>query len=454
MKSGFKLGLITLPIILLGVGFVAFTIANKPAPKQHEAVERATSVRVITAQLSTISPEVSGFGLVSPARSYQAIPQVSGTAEYVNPLLKKGGILPEGAVLLRLSASDYNLAIAQARANIRAAEARLAEIGVSGENQKSAMAIERETLALKTSDLERVETLYTAGTASQSARDAARAAHLAQRQKLQNLQSSIALLPTQRLVQTEQIEVYQASLSTAELNLARTELRLPFAARVASVEVEVGQFVGAGKSVASFDGVKTAEVEAQIAAADLLKLFRSNETSAKGAAINPQAAAGAMARLGLSAKVNLKLGQTIIEWPATLERISNTIDQKSGTVGVIVRVDNAYTSAKLGQRPPLTKGMFVEVTLQAKPVEGVVIPRSALREGHVLLADAQARLRRIPVSPRLVQGEIALIADGLQDGVQVVISTPVPLIEGMLLDLQPDAELMQALVGADSGASE
>lgn len=458
MKSGFKLGLITLPIVLLGVGFVALTIANKPAPKQHEAVERATSVRVITAYKTEISPVVSGFGLVTPARSYQAIPQVSGTAEYVNPLLKKGGILPEGAVLLRISASDYNLAIAQARANIRAAEARLAEIGVSGENQKSAMAIEQETLALKTSDLERVEKLYTAGTASQSARDAARAAHLAQRQKLQNLQSSIALLPTQRLVQTEQIEVYQAILSTAELNLARTELRLPFAARVASVAVEVGQFVGAGKSVASFDGVKTAEVEAQIAATDMLKMFRTDEADMDGAALNPQAISGTMASLGLTAKVHLKLGQTLIEWPATLERISNTIDQKSGTVGVIVRVDNAYTSAKLGQRPPLTKGMFVEVTLQAKPVEGVVIPRSALREGHVILANSESRLMRMPVDARLVQGEIALITGGLEEGAQVVVSTPVPMMEGMLLDLQPDAALMQALqaAGADTepGASE
>ena len=445
MNSGFKLGLITLPLVLLGVGFVAYTIANKPAPEQHEIVERATSVRVVTARKSMISPRVSGFGLITPARSYQAIPQVSGTAEYVNPLLKKGGILPEGAVLLRLSASDYNLAIAQARANIRAAQARLAEIGVSGINQKMAMEIEQETLALKTSDLERVEKLYAAGTASQSARDAARAAHLAQRQKLQNLQSSIALLPTQRLVQTEQIAVYQTSLSTAELNLERTELRLPFAARVSSVSVEVGQFVGAGKAVAVFDGIKTAEVEAQIPAADLQKLFRFNEAEKHDASTSPSVLKGAVNSLGLMAKVSLKLGQATIEWPATLERISNTIDQKSGTVGVIVRIDDAYASAELGRRPPLTKGMFVEVNLSAKPVEGIVIPRSTLREGHVIVADAESRLQRVPVNALLVQGEIVLISEGLEEGAQVVVSTPVPMISGMLLDLQPDAALMQAL---------
>ncbi len=264
MKPAFKLPLVTLPLILLGVGFIAYTIATKPAPEQFEAQERATAVRVITARKSALAPVAIGFGLVTPARSYQAIPQVSGTAEYVNPMLKKGDILPAGAVLLRLSTSDYNLAIAQAKANIRAAQARLAEISVSGENQQSALAIELEALALKAGDLDRVERLYAAGTASQSARDLSKSAHLAQRQKVQNLQSSLALLPTQKLVQTEQIAVYEATLATAQLNLERTELHLPFAARVASVSVEVGQLVVSGKAIATFDGVKTAEVEAQM----------------------------------------------------------------------------------------------------------------------------------------------------------------------------------------------
>ncbi|MCK4712258.1 MAG: hypothetical protein KAT26_05195, partial [Marinosulfonomonas sp.] len=345
MRSGFKLVLMTLPLVLAGVGFVAYTIVTKPAPEQIKITERATAVRVITAVKTSLAPTASGFGLIAPARTFDAIPQVTGTADYVNPLLKKGDILPQGAVLLRLSASDYNLAIAQARANIRAAEARLAEITVSEGHLKASLEIEELTLALKDKDLDRVERLFAAGTASQSARDGAQTAHLAQRQKVQGLQSSIALLPTQRLVQTEQIAVYQASLETAELNLARTELRLPFAARVASVSVEVGQLVVSGKPVATFDGIKTAEVEAQIPAADLQILFQPNGTDTQSFALNPAAITDVLSVLGLTAKVRLKLGQSTIEWPATLDRISNTIDQKSGTVVGIVRIDNAYTSA-------------------------------------------------------------------------------------------------------------
>lgn len=450
MKSGFKLVLVTLPLVLLGVGFVAYTIKTKPAPEQFEAVERAAAVRVVTARRSALAPTATGFGLITPARSYQAIPQVSGTAEYVNPMLKKGDILPEGAVLLRLSPSDYNLAIAQARANIRAAQARLAEIAVSKANQGLALEIEQDVLALKSGDLERLEKLYAAGTASQTARDGAKAAYLGQRQKVQNLLSTLALLPTQQLVQREQIAVYNASLATAELNLSRTELRLPFAARVASVSVEVGQLVLSGKAVASFDGVKAAEVEAQIPAADLQMLFQPNGADDQAVSLNTSAITRVLSDLGLTANVRLKLGQSTIEWPAVLDRISNTIDQKSGTVGVILRIDNAYTSAELGSRPPLTKGMFVEVTLAAKPVKGIIIPRSALRGGEVMIVDAESRLERVAVDAYLVQGDVALITGGLPVDAQIVVSTPVPVIEGMLLDLHPDTALMDMLAAAGS----
>ncbi len=88
----------------------------------------------------------------------------------------------------------------------------------------------------------------------------------------------------------------------------------------------------------------------------------------------------------------MRLGGEQIDWVGTVNRTSDTIDPQTGTFGVIVRVDNAYTSASPGRRPPLTKGMFVEVSLQAPPRIGLVVPRSAVRNGRVLLVDGDSRL--------------------------------------------------------------
>jgi RND family efflux transporter MFP subunit len=445
MRSGLKLLLITLPLTLTGVGFLAFTVANKAPPTRTELAERTTAVRVITASPVEITPQISGFGLVKPARTYEAIAQVGGTADYVNPALQKGAILPAGTVLLRLSPTDFNLAIAQATANIRAAEARLAEMTVSAANLSAALEIERETLALKTRDLERAERLFKSGSVAQTTRDNARAAQLAQRQKVQNVESSRALLPTQRAVQSEQIAVYQANLDTAKLNLARTELTLPFAARVASVALEVGQFVRAGATTAQFDGVDAAEVEAQVSVADLRDLLQLSLPKNAPAIVDPAAMNDALRSLGLSASVSLRLGDEQIVWQGRVDRISDTIDPKTGTLGVIVRVDNAYTSAEPGARPPLTKGMFVEVNLQAPPLVGLVLPRNAVQNGRVLLVDGDNRLRVGQVSTLLVQDDITMIASGLEEGARVVVSAISPVIDGMLLETTEDMALTARL---------
>jgi RND family efflux transporter MFP subunit len=239
--------------------------------------------------------------------------------------------------------------------------------------------------------------------------------------------------------------VYQASLASAELNLARSEIRLPFVARVALATVEQGQFVKAGQTIASFDGIAAADVEAQVSVADLSRLLGDARAQAGLLAFDPESMSSVLKELGIEATVRLQLGEQVAEWPATLDRISNVIDPKSGTFGVIVRVENSYG----GQgRPPLTKGMFVEVELTAPPTTGVVIPRAALDQGRVLLADSENRLVVQPVQPTLVQGDIVLINEGLPAGSRVVVSTPRPVIPSMLLEITRDEALMQSLAGA------
>ncbi len=445
MKPIVKLIGITLPVVVAGALVLGNIVANKAPPARVELTERATAVRVIEAREMAVRPSLTGFGLVAPGRTYEAIAQVAGTAAYVNPALRKGEILPEGAVLLRLSPEDFNLAIAQARANIRAAEARLAELTVSEQNQRAALEIEEAALALKATDLARSESLFASQAISETVLDGARAAHLAQSQKVLNIQSALDLLPSQRAAQREQIAVYQANLASAELNLARSELRLPFAARVSQATVEQGQFVKAGQTIAGLDGIAAAEVEAQVPVSGLSALLGEARAQAGLLAFDPETMSEVLQSLGIEATVRLRLGDDFVEWPARLDRISNVIDPKSGTLGVIVRVEGAYGR---GGRPPLTRGMFVEVVLRAPPVTGVVIPRAALDQGRVLLADGARRLVVQPVEPALVQGDIALVKAGLPAGSRVVVSTPRPVIPGMLLTIETDEALMQRLAEA------
>ncbi|KAG1648303.1 Tetracycline repressor protein class A [Nymphon striatum] len=306
MNKVFKLSLITLPIAAIGVGILAFVVSNSAPPTRIELAERAHAVRVVTAQTTDIVPNAVGFGLVTPARSFAAIAEVSGTVEYLHPDLRDGQILLAGAVLLRL------------------APARLAELDVAESNQRAALEIKQEALAVKASDLARAEALFTAGTMTQTARDAVRAAHLVQRQKAQSAQSALALIPTQREVQAEQVAIYQTTLATAQRNLDRSELTLPFAARVATHSVEVGQFLSAGHTAATLDSVDAAEVEVQLPMQTLRSLLRPDLSQGPGLPMDPTQMGVVLRDRGLSAEVRLRLGEEQVTWPAAVDRISAT----------------------------------------------------------------------------------------------------------------------------------
>ena len=55
----------------------------------------------------------------------------------------------------------------------------------------------------------------------------------------------------------------------------------------------------------------------------------------------------------------------------------------------------AYAKAAPGERPPLTKGMFVEIEIRAaRQQEHLVVPRSALHDGQLYVVSADKRRGR------------------------------------------------------------
>ena len=445
MRSGLKLLLLTLPLAAVGVGFLAYTVQTKTPPAQVAPGEAAVPIRVITAIETALRPMVTGYGLVAPAETFDAIAEVGGTVAWVNPALERGAFLPAGADLVRIATDDYDLALAQAEANIRAAVAQQAELAVSQDNQRAALAIENDILALRAEELARAETLFAGGSRAQAAVDTARAAWLVQRQKVQSIESVLALIPAQRAGLDETVASARIAGETARLNLARTTLTLPFAARVAQVAVETGRFLRAGEVAAVLDGTARTKVEAQVPAAELRRLLRLSAPDAAAFAVDPAAMTQVLRGLDLTAELRLDLDSDTLTWPGRVDRVSDTIDPRAGTLGVIVVVDATGAQAMPGARLPLTKGMFVEVIIAGRPVIGHAVPRGAVHDGAVHVVGTGSRLQRRPVEIAFIQDRIAMISDGLAEGDEIVVTDiPVP-VEGALLAPVADHDLAATL---------
>jgi hypothetical protein len=90
--------------------------------------------------------------------------------------------------------------------------------------------------------------------------------------------------------------------------------------------------------------------------------------------------------------------------------------------------------------------MFVQVVLKGKQqADQIILPRSTIKNGAVYLADENNRLQRQPVEILYNQGDISVIANGIEAGQSIVISDLVPAVSGMLLQTVTDQQMQSLL---------
>lgn len=446
--------LLILPPIALAVAVFVYVSNNKKQPEQHAASEVARAVRVIDAQKVAVVPTVRGFGVVRPGKEWVATAQVAGEIIKVDPALKKGALIKAGTVIVTISPVDYELAIAQARANIRSTDAKIREFSVSRKNTGDLLAIEKKALAIREGELARQKQLVKQGTVSRTSFDRETRDTIVQRKKVQDLENALRLLPTQLAVQKEQRAVFVAQLEVAKLNLARTKIKVPFNGRVSESDAEVAQYAQPGKTLAKVDSVATAEVEAQIPVNQMMGLLRATSGGkfVRGAANRP--VSEMVRRLGLELKILLDTGTQTVSWDAKLARISDTIDPKTRTVGLIGVVEGAYSKAVIGIRPPLARGLFVEMVVTGKAHGSqIIVPRLALKNGSVFVMNKNNRLEVRAVKTGLVQDDFAVVSDGLVEGEKVVVSDLSPAVAGMLLVGEVDKALSEKIAAQAKGGS-
>ena len=445
--------LLIVPPIVVGIAVLAYVVANKTPPPRIPASELARYVRVINIVEMPVVPRILGYGSVKPEKIWTASAEVSGTVIFVHPDFKKGAILSAGTEIVRISPADYELAISQAEANIHAIDAQLTELGINEQNTRESLKIEERALEVNEKELQRKRSLLRRSAVSQASVDQEQRNTLAQRRKVQDLENSLRLIPSQKALRREERTVNEAKLSAARLDLERTHIRLPFDARIAEQNVEQTQYAQVGQTLGVADSMGAAEIDAQIP----ISRFRSLLSGVSNSPVNITSGSfQAMAeRYGFEALVRLRLDGRTVAWKAQFSRLSDTIDPTTRTLGMIASVDGSYARAVPGYRPPLVKGMFVEVELRARPIEDkVVVPRSVINGNRIYVAGADNRLQVRTVNLGLQQGSLAVVTEGLKAGDRVVVSDLAPAIEGMLLKVVTDDKLMAQLKSEASGAGD
>ena len=443
--------LLIFPPIFVGVALVALMVASRSGPEKAPLAERSRLVRAIAAPKIEIVPRALGYGYVQPGRVWQAVAQVAGKIVEKHPLLKQGAIIAEGEVLLRIDPTDYELALRRIDGDIRGVRAALAELKIDEGNIRSSLAIDRRALELVERELGRKRTLRTRGNISQAALDNEERSVLERQQAVQQQTNALNLIPTRRETLDARLATLGAERAEANENIARTTISAPFDGRIADVNVERTQYVAIGEVLAVADSIDVAEIAAQIPVDKLLPLIPPD--LGVGLDISPGNIGRLIELLGFTAAVRLTAGEVTYEWPARFTRIRETVDPITRTVGVVVAVEEPYRSVRLGERPPLAKNMYVAVELVGRQQPAaIVVPRSAVHEGMIYVANANNRLERRTVVIGFRQSDFATVIEGLEHGERVIVSDLSPAVEGMLLRVVEAPELLERLRAQALGA--
>ena len=419
-----------LPPIVVGIAAVVFfKLTEEPIPRQDSA-NSLPKLPAIQLQPSSFRPQVVGFGTAEPIRTWTAIAEVRGTIAEIHPRLKSGNLISEDDLhpLVGLDDTDYQLQVGQRQADLDAAQAKLAELEASAKADTKSLAIERDLLQLRQSEVQRLERLQASRSISESELDQTRSVYFQQRQAVQRLENSLDLYPSRIAAAQASVALAESQLKTARRDLERTKIQAPFSGLLSGVDLQVGQVVNQGQSLFRMLDTSTVEVTAQFTLAQVRQLFPSQNLPRR----RPTDPARPFPE-DVRAVVVSRSGDVTFEYPGRPVRLSERIDDRTRTLTVVIEVENssADESTTSGQ-PWLRPGTFCEVRLEGPVVAaGLVVPSTAVVGGHAWVAvpqDAHYRLQAVTVQPEAYAEDRVLVTNGLEIG-QWLIVQPSPAWE-------------------------
>lgn len=322
-----RIGLALVVIVLALAGF-RLLVATKPVNQKKDRTIRATPVEVQALTIKDHKINIVAHGSVVPAVEVQIRPEVPGRIVQIHPQLVSGGRLRKGEILLRIDPRDYELDLAQKKAQLIQAQAALQqELG-------------RQNVAQVEWDLYRKE------------------------ENSQAHPSGLALRRPQLLAAQAQLESSRIAVARADLARKRCTLRSPFNALVLSESIDVGQWISSQTAIATLVDSDQYWVELSIRPEQIQFVrFQRSKTDP-----------------GSKAVIVLETGKQSVNWKGQVIRLLGSLDPIGRMARVVVSVENPLAEH------PLLLGSYVTVQIQGDSLPDVIeVPRRALYQGDKLL---------------------------------------------------------------------
>jgi len=372
-------------VVLLAVaGGVWFVMAGSRAVPVQAAVAQAMPATGTSASV------LDATGYVTARRSATVSAQITGTLTAV--LIEEGDHVEDGQVLARLDDTAQRAQLAQAEAQLHAAQATLVQWQSQLEQARR--------------DWKRADDMVGRKLVSQQA--------------VEQAHTQVETLAAQVATQRKMIELGEASVSAAQVQLGYCTVRAPFTGVVIAKAAQVGEIV----SPLSAGGGFTRTGVGTIVDMDSLEI-EVDVTESYINRVQPKQPAQAI----LDAYPDWKI-------PAHVIAIIPTADRGKATVKVRVAIEQ--------KDPRILPDMGVRVSFleegkkaDAPPPKGVLVPVAAIvqRAGKsAVFAIENDRARLTAVTPGPTYNDLRLV-EGIGPGTKVVRQPPAELADGAKVEI-------------------
>jgi multidrug efflux system membrane fusion protein len=338
--------------------------ASEPA---KAAAAPATPVTVATVQPKDVTSWQEFSGRLEAVDRVQVRPRVAGAIQAVH--FREGALVKQGDLLVTIDPATYEAAVAQAQAQVAAAESRV---------------------DLTKLELDRGRRLSDGKTISQSDLDTRAGAY---NEAQANLRAA------------------QAALQTAQLNLDYTQVRAPISGRVGKAEVTAGNLVAAGSASPELTTLVSVDpVYASFSASEQVVTQALSQLSQGDGVVPP------VEQIPVQIGTANDSGTPIV---GRLQLIDNEVDAASGTITVRAVFGNT------GGR--LIPGQFVRVRMgQPKAETKVMISERAIGTDQdkkfVFVVDGENKVSYRPVQLGVAAEGERVVESGLAVGDKIVVN--------------------------------
>ena len=394
-----------------------FAPGMKAEPPKATQTTGKKVVRVLKVVPRKIQPTAVGYGYTKPAHEWEAQAELDGTVFWISEDFKDGALIRKGSDILKLDPSSYELGLVKLNAEIEVAK-------LTDQTIRESVKIAEKDYQVQKVEYDRAVGLAKSGHLSKSGKDKIASELLGSQQQLQTLKNNLAINRAQQ-------KVLQAELAIARRDIENTVIRAPYDVRITEKMVDIAGYVNKGEVILRADGIDAVEVSAQLPLGKMRPLRRDSKHRPFDSKLHDN----------LEAMVELKAGEKTIVWDAKVNRSGGKIDAQTQSQSIVVRIEGPYKKAEPGKKPPLIRDTFVKVKLKAPVMrKKILLPVASIHNNRVYIVK-EGKLEIRPVKVDFVQGQIAVIRNGVEKDDLVVLSKLSPAVEGMALKPQPDKKV-------------